>query len=84
MSNYQLSLIMLACISIITVCGVFSMTSLAGMFSLGQAAYMSICAYLTFCLARYLHLPIIVTAILGILVGLFYPEIWSFLTSLFG
>jgi len=67
MSNYQLSLIMLACISIITVCGVFSMTSLAGMFSLGQAAYMSICAYLTFCLARYLHLPIIVTAILGIL-----------------
>lgn len=67
MSNYQLSLIMLACISIITVSGVFSMTSLAGMFSLGQAAYMSICAYLTFCLARYLHLPIIVTAILGIL-----------------
>lgn len=66
MSNYQLSLIMLACISIITVCGVFSMTSLAGMFSLGQAAYMSICAYLTFCLARYLDLPIIVTAILGI------------------
>lgn len=66
MSNYQLSLIMLACISIITVCGVFSMTSLAGMFSLGQAAYMSICAYLTFCLARYLDLPIFVTAIMGI------------------
>ena len=67
MSNYQLSLIMLACISVITVSGVFTMTSLAGMFSLGQAAYMSICAYLTFCLARYLGLPIIVTAILGIL-----------------
>lgn len=66
MSNYQLSLIMLACISIITVCGVFTMTSLAGMFSLGQAAYMSICAYLTFCLARYLDLPIFVTAIMGI------------------
>ncbi len=67
MSNYQLSLIMLACVSIITVCGVFSMTSLAGMFSLGQAAYMSICAYLTFCLARYLSLPIFVTAIIGII-----------------
>lgn len=67
MSNYQLSLIMLACVSIISVCGVFSMTSLAGMFSLGQAAYMSICAYLTFCLARYLSLPILVTAIIGIL-----------------
>ena len=67
MSNYQLSLIMLACISVITVCGVFSMTSLAGMFSLGQASYMSICAYLTFCLARYLSLPIWLTAIIGVL-----------------
>lgn len=66
MSNYQLSLIMLACISVITVSGVFTMTSLAGMFSLGQAAYMSICAYLTFCTARYLQLPILVTAIVGI------------------
>ena len=67
MSNYQLSLIMLACISVITVCGVFSMTSLAGMFSLGQASYMSICAYLTFCLAKFLNLPILITSILGVL-----------------
>ena len=66
MSNYQLSLIMMACISVITVCGVFSMTSLAGMFSLGQATYMSICAYLTFCLAKYLTLPIWFTAVIGI------------------
>lgn len=66
MSNYHLSLIMLACISVITVCGVFSMTSLAGMFSLGQAAYMSISAYLTFCMAKYLNMPIWATAIIGI------------------
>ena len=66
MSNYQLSLIMLACVSVITVSGVFTMTSLAGMFSLGQAAYMSICAYLTFCLARYLSLPIWITAVIGL------------------
>ena len=66
MSNYQLSLIMLACVSVITVSGVFTMTSLAGMFSLGQAAYMSICAYLTFCLARYLSLPIWLTAVIGL------------------
>jgi len=58
---------MLACISVITVSGVFTMTSLAGMFSLGQAAYMSICAYLTFVLARYLDWPIWFTAILGLL-----------------
>ena len=66
MSNYQISLVMMACISVITVCGVFSMTSLAGMFSLGQAAYMSISAYLTFCLAKYLSLPVITTAVIGI------------------
>lgn len=66
MSNYQISLVMMACISVITVCGVFSMTSLAGMFSLGQAAYMSISAYLTFCLAKYLSLPILSTAVIGI------------------
>ncbi len=66
MSNYQISLVMLACISMITVCGVFTMTSLAGMFSLGQASFMSICAYLTFCLAKYLELPLIVTAVIGI------------------
>ncbi|MEA5051137.1 MAG: branched-chain amino acid ABC transporter ATP-binding protein/permease [Oscillospiraceae bacterium] len=67
MSNYQLSLIMLSCISIITVCGVFAMTSLAGMFSLGQAAYMSICAYVTFVLAKMFNIPILVTAIFGVL-----------------
>lgn len=66
MSNYQISLVMLACISIITVSGVFAMTPLAGMFSLGQASYMSISAYLTFCLARYLHLPILLTAVIGV------------------
>lgn len=66
MSNYQISLVVMACISIVTVCGVFCITSLAGIFSLGQAAYMSISAYLTFCLAKYLNLPILVTSVIGI------------------
>lgn len=66
MTNYQISLIILGCISVITVCGVFSITSLAGMFSLGQSAYMAISAYLTFCLAKYLSLPVWLTAIVGI------------------
>ncbi|MEA4911038.1 MAG: branched-chain amino acid ABC transporter permease [Oscillospiraceae bacterium] len=66
MSNYQISLIELGCISAVTVSGVFVMTSLAGMFSLGQAAYMSICAYITFCLAKYLGLPILLTSVIGI------------------
>jgi len=29
-------------------------------------------------------IPKLIAAILGILIGLFYPEIWAFLTSLFG
>lgn len=66
MSNYQISLVIMACVSMITVCGVFCITSLAGMFSLGQAAYMSISAYLTFCLARYLKLPLLLTACAGV------------------
>lgn len=66
MSSYQISLIQLGCISAISVAGVFVMTSLAGMFSLGQAAYMSICAYVTFCVAKFLNIPIMVSAILGI------------------
>ena len=66
MSSYEISLIQLGCISAISVAGVFVMTSLAGMFSLGQAAYMSICAYITFCVAKFLNVPILISSLLGI------------------
>lgn len=66
MSSYQLGLIMNSCISIIGVTGVFAITSLAGMFSLGQAAYLAIGSYVTFILARMFNLPIFVTSIAGI------------------
>lgn len=66
MNNYQLGLIMNSCISVIGVTGVFVITSLAGMFSLGQAAFMAISAYFTFILAKMLSLPILVTAVIGI------------------
>ena len=29
-------------------------------------------------------LPKLIAAVLGILVGLYFPEIWNFITSLFG
>jgi len=66
MNNYQLGLIMNSCISVIGVTGVFVITSLAGMFSLGQAAFMAISAYITFILARMFSLPILLTAFIGI------------------
>lgn len=55
-----------SCISVIGVTGVFIITSLAGMFSLGQAAFMTISAYITFVTAKMLGLPVIITAIIGI------------------
>lgn len=66
MNNYQLGLIMNSCISVIGVTGVFIITSLAGMFSLGQAAYMAISAYITFVVAKMFGLPLLLTSILGL------------------
>ena len=66
MSNYQLGLIINSCISVITVTGVFAVTGLAGMFSLGQAGYLAISSYVTFILARTFGLPIFVTAFIGV------------------
>ncbi len=66
MNNYQLGLIMNSCISVICVVSVFIITSLAGMFSLGQAAYMCISAYITFIIAKLFNLPIVLTAVIGI------------------
>ncbi len=66
MSPYQISLIVMACTSVVTVCGVFMITGLCGIFSLGQAAYMSICAYVTFVLAKLWDVPLLVTALLGL------------------
>lgn len=67
MSAYQIGLIIQACISIITVVAVFAMTGLAGMFSLGQAAYMAIGAYITFVLSRLFDIPYFLTGIFAIL-----------------
>lgn len=66
MSAYQLGLIMQSCISVITVTAIFAITGLCGMFSVGQAAFMAISAYVTFILARTFDLPIIVTAVIGV------------------
>lgn len=71
MSAYQTGLIVQVCISIMTVVAVFAMTGLAGMFSLGQAAYMAVGAYVTFVLYKYLEIPYAITGIFAILVCIF-------------
>ncbi len=71
MSAYQTGLIIQVAISIMTVVAIFAMTGLAGMFSLGQAAYMAIGAYVTFVLSRFLDIPYPITAIFAILLSIF-------------
>ncbi|MEG0778405.1 MAG: branched-chain amino acid ABC transporter permease [Oscillospiraceae bacterium] len=66
MNSYQISIIVQACIAIISVVGIFALTGLAGMFSLGQAGYMALGAYITFILAKALGVSFWLTAILGI------------------
>jgi branched-chain amino acid transport system permease protein len=67
MNAYQIGLIIQICISVMTVVAIFAMTGLAGMFSLGQAAYMAIGAYITFVLSRFLDIPYYLTGILAII-----------------
>lgn len=69
MSNYQLGLIMMACISVINIAGVFAITSLGGMFSLGQAGYMAIGSYVTFVLAYKFNMPIPLTSVIAVASG---------------
>ncbi len=66
MSSYQIGLLIQACISVISITGIFALTGLAGMFSLGQAGYMAIGAYGTFILASKLGISFWFTSILGI------------------
>jgi len=67
MNAYQTGLIIQISISVMTVVAVFAMTGLAGMFSLGQAAYMAVGAYVTFVLSKYLEIPYTITGIFAIL-----------------
>jgi branched-chain amino acid transport system permease protein len=69
MNNYQLGLIMMACIAVINAAGVFAITSLGGMFSLGQAGYMAIGSYITFVLAHKFDIPVPLSGIIAVSTG---------------
>jgi len=62
MNSYQIGLITQSLISVISVSGLFVLTSLGGMFSLGQAAYLCIGAYTTFMLRHYAGMHLLVAA----------------------
>ena len=66
MNSYYVGLLIQASNSIIAITGIFALTGLAGMFSLGQAAYMAIGAYITFILAAKTGLSFWITSLGGI------------------
>lgn len=49
--------------------GVYVLTGLTGMFSMGQAAFMAVGGYTSAMLAKFLHLPLIVTLPIAVLMG---------------
>jgi len=76
--EYLISVIMFTLITIVAVSGVYVLTGLTGMFSLGQAAFMSIGSYASAFLVVKLGLPfpiaailaITITVLIGVIVGL--------------
>ena len=69
MNAYQMGLIIQSMIAVISVTGVFALTSLGGMFSLGQAAYLCIGAYVTFMLRHFFGVPLIIAGGISIVVS---------------
>ena len=67
MNAYQIGLVTQSLISVIAVAGLFALTSLGGMFSLGQAAFLCIGAYVTFLLMHFGGLPLFAAASVSII-----------------
>jgi len=65
----SVSVLVFTCISIIGVSGVFLITGLAGMFSLGQASFMAVGAYTSGVLVVRFGVPFPVAAVAGTLAG---------------
>lgn len=64
------SILTFALITCITVCGLYILTGLTGMFSLGQAAFMAVGAYVGGLMMIRLHLPYAVCLVLAVLAAL--------------
>jgi branched-chain amino acid transport system permease protein len=58
--NFLISIISYTCIILIGVCGVFLVTGMTGIFSLGQGAFMALGAYTSAILTKNFHFPFIV------------------------
>lgn len=67
--EFYLSIITFTMISIVSVTGIYALTGMTGMFSLGQAAFMAIGAYVSGMLVVKAHLPFLVAALIAVAVS---------------
>ncbi len=66
------SVLTFTCITMIAVIGIFIITGLTGLFSLGQASFMAIGAYTAGVLVTRYHLPFFLSVILAVLAGILF------------
>jgi len=64
-----ISIFIQICITIVSVAGIYVLTGLTGMFSLGQAAFMAIGSYASAIFVTKLHLPFAVACVLAVIVA---------------
>lgn len=70
--SFVISILTFASITIIGVLGVFLLTGLTGLFSLGQASFMAVGAYVSGILVTKLKFPFVISIIIALLFGLFF------------
>jgi len=70
--SFILSIVTFTCISLIGVMGIFLITGLTGLFSLGQASFMAIGAYVSGVLVTRFGLSFPLAAIIAVFFGLFF------------
>lgn len=70
--SFLFSILTFTCISLIAVMGVFIITGLTGLFSLGQASFMAIGAYTAGVLVTRYHLPFLLSVIIAVAAGVLF------------
>jgi len=67
--QFYISILTFTLISVIAVTGIYVLTGLTGMFSLGQAAFMAIGAYVSGYLVVKLGVPFVLAAIIAVIIS---------------
>lgn len=78
--SYIESIFLFACITLMSVMGVYLLTGLTGLFSFGQAAFMAIGAYASGLAAKNFGMPFFMSILIGMLCGAFVALVIGMIT----